>query len=85
MGNLLAHINMPSFRQICQTLVLAPGAHVVERPLLEGGLQFQCQANTGKRIRSPPGLMAADDELEGIVLTERILDAVDFVPTVDNR
>lgn len=29
--------------------------------------------------------MAADDELEGIVLTERILDAVDFVPTVDNR
>jgi hypothetical protein len=40
-GNFLAHIHMLNFRQICPTLVLAPGAHVVARPLLEVGLQFQ--------------------------------------------
>jgi len=62
-GNLLPHINMRSFRQICQTLVLAPGAHVVARPLLEVGLQFQRQANADKRIPSALGLMVADDEL----------------------
>ncbi len=29
--------------------------------------------------------MVADDELQGFILTERILDAVDFVPTVETR
>ena len=62
-GNLLTHINMPSFRQICQTLVLAPGAHVCKRFLLKIGLQCQHQANTDKRIPSRLGLMVADDEL----------------------
>ena len=44
-------------------LALAPGGHIVERPLLEVELQFQRQANADKRIPSALGLMVADDEL----------------------
>src|ERR1019366_2758433 len=62
-GNLLTHINMLSVRQICRTLVSAPGAHVVERPLLKIGFQCQRQANTDKCIPSAPGLMVAKYEL----------------------
>ena len=39
-GDLLTHINVLSFRQICQTFVLSPGAHVFERLLLKIG--FLC-------------------------------------------
>ena len=62
-GNLLPHINMLSFRQICRTLVFASGAHVVERSLLKIGLQCQRQANADKRIPSAPGLMVGEYEL----------------------
>src|SRR5271167_2901703 len=62
-GNLLAHLNMLSFRQICPTLVLASDTHVAERPLLEVGLQFQRQVNTDKRIPPAPGLMVGEYEL----------------------
>jgi hypothetical protein len=62
-GNLVTHIDMLSFWQICRTLVLAPGTHVVKRPFLEGEFQFQRQANTDKGIPSALALMVPDDEL----------------------
>ena len=48
----------------------------------EIGLLCQRQANADKRIPSTLWLMVVDDELHGFVITERILDAVDFVPTL---
>src|SRR5215467_12271247 len=85
MGDLLAHIKMRSFRQICQPLVLASSTHVVERPLLEVGFQFQCQANANKRIPSTLRLMLPEDKLQGLVVTEWIFDAVDFRLPVEKR
>ncbi|MGB9072505.1 MAG: hypothetical protein WCC22_07510 [Terriglobales bacterium] len=83
LGDLLADIYTVCLWQICRTLVLAPGANVVERLLLEAGLQFQRQANADKRIPSALGLMVTDDELQGFVFSERILDAVDFVSMLE--
>ena len=77
--NLLPHIYMLSFRQICRTLALAPGSHVVECPLLEMGFQCQRHANADERIPSAPELMMNEYELQGFALT--ILNAVDALTT----
>src|SRR5712691_5587699 len=82
-SNLPAYISMLSFRQICQTFELAAGAHVFERPLLKIGLQRQRQPNADKRIPPAPGLMVGEYELQGVILTERILNAVDFKPAAE--
>ena len=84
-GNLLPHIYMLSFRQICRTLVLASGSHVVECPLLEMGFQCQCHTNADERIPSAPELVVSEYELQGFVLTKRVLNAVKFLPALEQR
>src|ERR1019366_1261968 len=84
-GNLLADVQKLSFRQICQALEFASGSHVVERSLLKIGLQCQSQANTDKRIPSPPGLVVVKNELKRFFFVDRIFDAADFLPTLQER
>jgi hypothetical protein len=74
-----------AFGGVVASLLLgfSPGAHVVERPLLKIGFQRQRQSNADKRIPAAMGLMVADDELKRVLLTERVLDAIDFLPTLE--
>src|SRR5207302_10401344 len=84
-GNFLAHVNMPSFRQICRTLVLASGTHVVERPLLKIRLKFQRDPNANEFVPSPPGVMVIEYELQGLLVGKCIFDTMDSVPALERR
>src|SRR5262249_23874878 len=76
-SNLLSHLNMRTFGQICRTLVSAPTTLIVKRLLLEVRLQFHCQPNAVEIVPIASRLMAYENELKGFFVAQGILKAFD--------
>ena len=49
------------------------------------GFQCQCHTNADERIPSAPELVVSEYELQGFVLTKRVLNAVKFLPALEQR
>ena len=61
----------------------APSAYIFLCFLLKMGLQSEGQTDTDKRIPSVCGLMVDEHDLQSIVLINRVFNALNFAPTLE--
>jgi hypothetical protein len=65
-----------SFRQICPTFEFAADTLVFECFRLVPRLQFECEPDSVKAVRALARTVTEKDELNGLLIPQRILDAV---------